>query len=409
MEEKWLNEIRSKLENYKEPAPYNLWNSIEKKLKHKQRIYHAIFLWVKYPAIAAILLIIIFIGNNIFSPKNNKLFYYTKIQVTSKNAFSNNFIAKEDIYNKSHTLIVEKSEQEINHKKKAKTLHVSSDSIDVTNSHINKNESQDSSKYISKEEKYIPIKKLYSSYNTNKDPHIVLNKNKKHYSIPITIELYASNLTTISSSMNGQGELLTAYANNKETTSEQESIRKIWLNNLNKPTQTKITHTQPIRIGLSFNYPLNNHIIIGSGLSYSCLSSTFHSGTPSSNIHTQQNLHYLGIPIKIKYNLWKNKKINIYVSTGTMAEKCISGKTNTDYILNYNVVSVSSQNIKENSLQLSTNSSAGLQFNFTPQIGLYVEPGISYFINNGSEIKNIYKQKKLNFNLEFGLNFSIKY
>lgn len=48
-----------------------------------------------------------------------------------------------------------------------------------------------------------------------------------------------------------------------------------------------------------------------------------------------------------------------------------------------------------------------MQFNLSSVVGLYVEPGVSYYFDNGSSVSNIYKEKPLNFNLEFGLRFSL--
>ena len=47
-----------------------------------------------------------------------------------------------------------------------------------------------------------------------------------------------------------------------------------------------------------------------------------------------------------------------------------------------------------------------MQLNLSSVVGLYVEPGVSYYFDNGSSVSNIYKEKPLNFNLEFGLRFS---
>lgn len=37
---------------------------------------------------------------------------------------------------------------------------------------------------------------------------------------------------------------------------------------------------------------------------------------------------------------------------------------------------------------------------------MYVEPGISYYFDDGSPISTIYKEKPVNFNLNLGLRFT---
>ena len=48
----------------------------------------------------------------------------------------------------------------------------------------------------------------------------------------------------------------------------------------------------------------------------------------------------------------------------------------------------------------------GAQVNFTRQIGLYIEPGIAYYFDDGSDIETFRKEHPLNFNLQLGLRFS---
>lgn len=40
-------------------------------------------------------------------------------------------------------------------------------------------------------------------------------------------------------------------------------------------------------------------------------------------------------------------------------------------------------------------------------VGVYVEPGLSYYFDDGTDIKTIYKDKPLNLNLNFELRFTI--
>jgi hypothetical protein len=48
----------------------------------------------------------------------------------------------------------------------------------------------------------------------------------------------------------------------------------------------------------------------------------------------------------------------------------------------------------------------GLGYQLSNTIGLYAEPGISYYFNNGSQLETIYKEDPLHFNLRLGLRFT---
>ena len=57
-------------------------------------------------------------------------------------------------------------------------------------------------------------------------------------------------------------------------------------------------------------------------------------------------------------------------------------------------------------MQWPVNASVGLQYNITPSMGLYAEPGASYYFNDGTSLKTIYKDKPFNFNFNLGLRFT---
>ena len=40
-------------------------------------------------------------------------------------------------------------------------------------------------------------------------------------------------------------------------------------------------------------------------------------------------------------------------------------------------------------------------------VGVYVEPGVSYYFDDRSPLSTIYKEKPLNFNLNLGVRYTI--
>ena len=145
-----------------------------------------------------------------------------------------------------------------------------------------------------------------------------------------------------------------------------------------------------------------------SGVTYTYLSSSLSSGTSKNLYETEQSLQYIGIPLNIMYNIWDNKQMGFYLSGGGLVEKNISGKSHTNYIINNKIELSEERKIKDGPLQFSVNSAVGFQYNASSLLGVFVEPGIGYYFNNGSDIETIYKDKPLNFNLKIGLRFNIK-
>ena len=165
-------------------------------------------------------------------------------------------------------------------------------------------------------------------------------------------------------------------------------------------------HKQPVRFGVSACYAVNERFGIESGLSYTYLSSSLSSSGEDYSYEVRQSLQYVGIPLNFKASLWKKRWMDLYLSAGGMAEKCVDGDTETDYTWKGRIKSSTHKDVREKPWQYSVNAAAGMQLNLSSVVGLYVEPGVSYYFDNGSSVSNIYKEKPLNFNLEFGLRFS---
>ena len=65
------------------------------------------------------------------------------------------------------------------------------------------------------------------------------------------------------------------------------------------------------------------------------------------------------------------------------------------------------QEIEKDRVQWSIGGALGVQYNIIPQLGLYAEPGIKYYFDNGSHIRNYFKYRPTNFNLQIGLRLNM--
>ena len=57
-------------------------------------------------------------------------------------------------------------------------------------------------------------------------------------------------------------------------------------------------------------------------------------------------------------------------------------------------------------MQWSVHAGAGLEFCPIPLLGFYVEPGIKYYFDNGSNVQNYFKDKPLNLNVQLGFRIN---
>ena len=181
------------------------------------------------------------------------------------------------------------------------------------------------------------------------------------------------------------------------------------MNTINRDieTKTEYEHHLPIRIGLSVAYALTDRLSISSGLTYTRLSSDIKDASRESKYIGEQRLHYVGIPVNVSYKVASSRWISLYGTAGVLAEKCVSGTTDEGYVENNTMKYTNTQDISSKPLQMSVNAGVGIQFDFIDNVGIYAEPGLSYYFDDGSALQTIYKEKPLNFNLNVGVRFKL--
>ena len=157
-------------------------------------------------------------------------------------------------------------------------------------------------------------------------------------------------------------------------------------------------HHQPISVGMQVGFHLLPKLKLSTGLVYTKVSSDFISGVSDTRTVSTQDLHYIGIPLNLSYSVWEYKGLHTYVTAGGEGAVNIKNHAETDGEV---------KESKRDKMQWSTKASVGIQYDFIPQLGVYVEPGMKYYFDNGSQIENIFKDKKLNFNIQFGLRFNV--
>lgn len=172
-------------------------------------------------------------------------------------------------------------------------------------------------------------------------------------------------------------------------------------------TKTEYEHHLPIRIGLSVAYALTDRLSISSGLTYTRLSSDIKDASRESKYIGEQRLHYVGIPVNVSYKVASSRWISLYGTAGVLAEKCVSGTTDEGYVENNTMKYTNTHDISSKPLQMSINAGVGIQFDFIDNVGIYAEPGLSYYFDDGSALQTIYKEKPLNFNLNVGVRFKL--
>ena len=163
--------------------------------------------------------------------------------------------------------------------------------------------------------------------------------------------------------------------------------------------QVNAKHHAPVSVGLQVAFGIAPRLSLSTGLVYTRTSSDFYPYAPSSSYNVHQVLHYVGIPVGLNYEFWQSGGFHAYVMAGAEADYNVKNDTEEE--------GVKKENAKRDRVQFSGKASLGAQYDITPKVGLYIEPGAKYYFDNGSHVENTFKDKKLNFNLQFGLRFNL--
>ena len=376
MSEQWIRQMQQKMADYKRPAPEVSWDEIDQALAagktHKTRQ-----LWLQRVAAAAAILLIAGAGYWGFKHTETE----QNPQTVASMEESNKEKSDDSNPNQDPTPMIHQSAP-MTLAKSAKASSISetpilesgtvipistedSDTLDATTTedvvlpHSNEGNS------IRPKSQTSPMPAAYPSA-----PH-----QQKHIDNRLMAKVY------MSSSM---GNSLQTGTNNQYIYVESAPMTS-YLGSA-KHFEQHVHHRQPVRVGLSLRYRLDERWGVESGLLYTHLSSDITTTANNKTTITEQRLNYIGLPLNISYELWKNRNFGLYVSAGGTIEK----------------------QLEASPWQFSLNGAAGAEYKLTDIFSLYAEPGLGYYFNDGSSTPTIYQDRPLNFNLSFGLRFNIK-
>ena len=176
--------------------------------------------------------------------------------------------------------------------------------------------------------------------------------------------------------------------------------------NLGSEVSTHTTHRQPVRFAIEAELMLNKRLGLVSGLCYTRLVSDLTSGG-ENYYHTVQKLDYLGIPLRLNWHLLDSRAFTFYAGVGAMAEKCIAGSAMTSYSLYGQSLQGERLSVMDQPLVFSLDASLGLGIGLWNSASLVIEPGLSWRIPDGGTLRNIYRDRPLNFSLSIALRYRL--
>lgn len=378
MKEQWRKDIRQKLADYQKPAPVLSWADIEQVAAAHRSGAEMTPIKRKWVAVAAAVMLAVGGFYLAFQQKEDVMGLQVKHLVKTEEAVKRGNHTAPDV--SSEVPIPQKTSKAI----------LSAEEIKPVMEKEENEQEEIGEDNISKDARQNPTVPVFSPSKTENEHYYQDQEplTKKNYRL--TAKVYLSNTiagNTGSSSVRG------TYVNSMPSSDPINGGSTI-------PQSTsyheEIHHRQPVRLGVSLHYRLNDRWGIESGLSYTRLLSDITCKYATQTIHIEQKLTYIGIPVNVTCHLWNNRRFSCYLSAGVMAEKMITGSRTSEG---------KEEGIKNQPLQFSINGAAGAEYRLVDVLGLFAEPGLSYHFKNDGDIPTFYQEKPLGFNLNLGIRF----
>ena len=180
---------------------------------------------------------------------------------------------------------------------------------------------------------------------------------------------------------NGDGNLVTTYFGIDNQEGHEAQYR----------------HRMPVGVRVMLSADCADRLSFEGGLSYS-----FHHSALIDNGPYQyyQQLHFVGIPVGIRYNFLKYGRSSVYVRVGGAVEKCVSGQFYEDAGHNLSKINI-------DPLFWSAEASLGAQVGIAGPLYVFAEGGISYHFANSSGDLTYYGAHPQMFSLQAGARINL--
>lgn len=441
MKENWTNEIQARLKNHQEQAPEGLLDDVKREMMRrnvtpylsKKRKAARVTMWSSRVAAAVAIVVIGFFlwtqldvteteGTSAQMAQSKEELQSKEVQsvqVARRMAASYRKVAASNSSRQQHNAALDskmdskmgsklgsKKNPKLDSKKNSTDELLANTTVPTSESANNKEvaDGNHASQGTVDEKQVSQGTSVANRYHRSDDYQLARQNHRRSVASPVDVGFFYGGMGTAFSDASNQGILLASADPIGSYDGDMASENTTQLMQGTDGVQIRSKHHQPVKFGLSLRYQLNDRWSIQTGLTYSYLSSDFTYESNHRYVGKSQSLHYMGIPVTASYSIWRGKHYQVYTLAGMEIEKLVSGKVTTSSPENSSKLD---NDIKESRPQFSVNASVGAEYKFTNMFSAYLEPGINYYIKNGSTVDNIYKDKPLNFNLNIGLRINV--
>lgn len=148
-------------------------------------------------------------------------------------------------------------------------------------------------------------------------------------------------------------------------------------------------HKQPLSFGLTFRKEFGYGLSLETGLNYTLLRSDV--GVTGKVREIRQQLHLVGVPLRVDWQFLRAGRFSMYVGAGGMAEKCVSAR-------------FGAEKMTERRVLWSLSGVVGAQYLLGRSVGLYFEPSVTRYLTHTS-LRTAYTDSAAALDLRIGLRF----
>ena len=397
-QEEWIRQLHDKLANHQVEAPEGLWADIEAKLQNQAKPVPARFVsWHRWAAAASLLIVLSGAGVWwLFQSDGNGGVAQAPLEKVAEPLQRQADGATDLLAQVEPTEVRLNKEQSVTEKKQNKTNAIETaqasgaervDAEPVADEYKSLSEPVVTDKPANETKQSEPQPKLVEKERTVEqelDRQIarLATRNKRQ----VSVALFANNGIGKHSSSNG---VLMNY--------NPGSMRLSPIYLVDYKEEQK--HHVPVSFGLQVSYPFTDRLSLSAGVIFTWQHSEFDYWTYGELTRRKQKLYYEGVALNLDWHLWKYRKLDVYCGAGVQTDWNVSANVETEGV---------EQDADRDRMQWSLGGRVGMQYNLSPRFGIYLEPSLKYYFDNGSKVKNYFKDKPTNFSLQFGLRLRLK-
>lgn len=223
---------------------------------------------------------------------------------------------------------------------------------------------------------------LEEAGNLLADAGLELGKEEKHRGrVSVAVSGSLSNTLRQNQPVAGTGQVVEL----------KNAIKRIELPEKGKEEPISYSHfPMPLEFAVTVKWDALDWLSLVGGVQYSLLTSN--CGLPNRRF-AQQNVSYLGLPVAVNLVGRTSFGLSYYLSGGALVEKCIYAHRGTE-------------RLRENGLQYALTAGAGLQYDFTRVLGIFLEPQLDYYLSK-SAFETRRSSGPLSFGMSMGLRFNL--